>query len=359
LEKIVNPNNEANLTAVTDLVPKNENLKQGYNFWSNLYGDLWVARYFILGLGFGAPLVVGFLYSFALRIPGVLAFMVWASIFATIGIFFAAAWYAGETATQWASADPPKYTQDEINAATYGSYGLYAAGGLLVLLFLFMRKRIQLAMGCVKETSKAITAMPGIIVFPVIQGLGLMVFMIAWCVYVAHLASMGDFSTSQYDAGPIKISVRTFEFSNFVKQCGWYLLFCFFWTSQFILAMGEIIFAMSVSKWYFSRDKSNIGSATVWTSIATSMWYHSGTAAFGSLIIAIIKMIRSFLAYLQRKAEEMDSSIAKAVLCCFQCCFWCLEKCMRFLNKNAYIQTAIFGSSFCTSAKEAFFLILR
>jgi hypothetical protein len=32
---------------------------------------------------------------------------------------------------------------------------------------------------------------------------------------------------------------------------------------------------------------------------------------------------------------------------------------MRFLNKNAYIQTAIFGSSFCTSAKEAFFLILR
>ena len=32
---------------------------------------------------------------------------------------------------------------------------------------------------------------------------------------------------------------------------------------------------------------------------------------------------------------------------------------MRFINKNAYIQTAIFGSSFCTSAKEAFFLILR
>jgi len=32
---------------------------------------------------------------------------------------------------------------------------------------------------------------------------------------------------------------------------------------------------------------------------------------------------------------------------------------MRFINKNAYIQTAIFGSSFCGSCKEAFFLILR
>lgn len=115
----------------------------------------------------------------------------------------------------------------------------------------------------------------------------------------------------------------------------------------------------TVSKWYFSRDKSSIGSVTVITSITTSMIYHSGTAAFGALLIAIIKMIRSFIAYLQRKAEEMNSSIAKAVLCCCQCCFFCLEKCMRFLNKNAYIQTAIFGSSFCTSAREAFFLILR
>ena len=157
----------------------------------------------------------------------------------------------------------------------------------------------------------------------------------------------------------IHYKVRSFEFSDFIKQCAWYLLFCFFWTGQFILAMGEIIFAMAVSKWYFCRDKDEIGNLTVVSSITSSIWYHSGTAAFGSLIIAIIKMIRSFLSYLQRKAEEMDSSVAKAVLCCFQCCFWCLEKCMRFLNKNAYIQTAIFGTAFCTSAREAFFLILR
>lgn len=32
---------------------------------------------------------------------------------------------------------------------------------------------------------------------------------------------------------------------------------------------------------------------------------------------------------------------------------------MNFLNKNAYIQTAIFGYSFCTAAKRAFFLIAR
>jgi hypothetical protein len=38
---------------------------------------------------------------------------------------------------------------------------------------------------------------------------------------------------------------------------------------------------------------------------------------------------------------------------------WCLEKCMRFMNKNAYIQTAIYGYSFCKACRAAFFLIAR
>merc|ERR1712224_476777 len=51
--------------------------------------------------------------------------------------------------------------------------------------------------------------------------------------------------------------------------------------------------------------------------------------------------------------------LAMAVLCCIDCCMWCIEKCMKFINKNAYIQTAIFGYHFCKAAKCAFFLILR
>ena len=41
----------------------------------------------------------------------------------------------------------------------------------------------------------------------VLQGLGFMAFMIAWTVYAVNIASMGEYSTSTYAAGPIKISV--------------------------------------------------------------------------------------------------------------------------------------------------------
>jgi choline transporter-like protein 2/4/5 len=32
---------------------------------------------------------------------------------------------------------------------------------------------------------------------------------------------------------------------------------------------------------------------------------------------------------------------------------------MKFLNKNAYVQTAIFGTSFCKSSRQAFYLVVR
>merc|ERR1711965_523216 len=47
------------------------------------------------------------------------------------------------------------------------------------------------------------------------------------------------------------------------------------------------------------------------------------------------------------------------IICVLRCCMWCVENCMKFLNKNAYIQIAIYGYSFCTAARTAFFLILR
>lgn len=66
---------------------------------------------------------------------------------------------------------------------------------------------------------------------------------------------------------------------------------------------------MAVATWYFTRDKKTIGSGTVFGAISTSMFYHSGTAAFGSLIIAIIKTIRAIVAYIQKKTKNTPNKI--------------------------------------------------
>jgi hypothetical protein len=121
----------------------------------------------------------------------------------------------------------------------------------------------------------------------------------------------------------------------------------------------QLIISVSVAKWYFTKNKWKIGSWTVLGSILDVAWYHAGTAAFGSLLIATVQLIRAILARLQRWAKKSGNKLAMAVLSCCQCCFWCLEIILKFVNKNAYIQTAIFSTSFCESCRESFALIFR
>ena len=52
------------------------------------------------------------------------------------------------------------------------------------------------------------------------------------------------------------------------------------------------------------------------------------------------------------RLKGSENAVAKAILKCLQCFLWCLEKCLKFLNKNAYIVIAMTGKSFCPSAQQ-------
>jgi solute carrier family 44 (choline transporter-like protein), member 2/4/5 len=53
------------------------------------------------------------------------------------------------------------------------------------------------------------------------------------------------------------------------------------------------------------------------------------------------------------------SKVRKCLIRGFQCCLACFERCIKFINKNAYIQCAIQSSNFCNAMKDAFYLILK
>jgi solute carrier family 44 (choline transporter-like protein), member 2/4/5 len=89
--------------------------------------------------------------------------------------------------------------------------------------------------------------------------------------------------------------------------------------------------------------------------------YHLGSIAFGSLIIAIMQMIKILFEYIRRKYADAigDSMITKVLVCCVRCCIWYLDAAVKHITKNAYIQIAITGNNFCQSAWLSFFLMVR
>jgi hypothetical protein len=180
-----------------------------------------------------------------------------------------------------------------------------------------------------------------IFAIPVLQGIGFLAFTVVWAYYGSYLASLGSITLEYFDIPltDFSIPVRTYEFSENVSQAGWFLIFCFYWTASFILAIGEMAVSMAISKWYFTVDKSDITQHVPFAALWSTIIYHLGTCAFGSLIIAIIKLLRSLLDGLKKQIAGMTNKrVAETLFCCCQCCLCCLEKCVQFMNENAYIQ---------------------
>ena len=86
---------------------------------------------------------------------------------------------------------------------------------------------------------------------------------------------------------------------------------------------------------YFTRDKSKLRKLPLLSSFGRTLFYHLGTLAFGSLIIAIIRVIRAMIEYVDHKLKQyhQDNPFVKCCLCFCRCCFWCLEAFMKFMNR--------------------------
>jgi len=339
---------------------------QAFAYAENFVKDLFTAWRAVFGIGVGGAFLSGFLFLFVIRIPGIMGIFIWTSAI-SIPTIFAALGYVFFTLKPAVLADDDLFSENLDEIGKYSkpiSYVFFGFAGFALLLLLSLRKRIGLAIGITKAAAHSVAAVPLSVLYPIFQMLGFCTFMLPWTFYLLHLASMGKRVNQKltfFDDDRFDVTYPTLQYDQFTQYGFWYLLFCLFWSSQFIIAIGQIVLAMCYSKWYFTVDKGGRIDTSIFSATRITLSYHAGTAAFGSLIIAIIQMIRAFVTYVQKKIQQggPESQVANAVACCFQCCLACLERCMKFINKNAYIQTAIFGHNFCTGAREAFFLILR
>jgi len=53
------------------------------------------------------------------------------------------------------------------------------------------------------------------------------------------------------------------------------------------------------------------------------------------------------------------NAVVRCLLCYTAYLLWLLEKCVKFITRNAYIQVALSNTFFCKAALNAFALILR
>jgi len=326
--------------------------------------DIFVSKDIILTMGFAGTVFLGFLVLYILRIPGLMSLMVWTATLMTPALiaaggffcYFLADDYVDDFATQYMSHS------DMVQTLQISAYILWALAGILVCVLIFLRKRINLAIGITKTAAHAVSDLPFSVFYPILQSVFYIFLIVPWVLICLYLASIRERIDGVFYLGDVlAIPYVKYTYSNTIIAWAFYMLFVLFWSSEYILAIGQLTLAINFSKWYFTAEKGTKINTGLFGAMCTATFKHAGTAAFGSLLIAIVRMIRAVIMYIYKKIKQgnLDNPCIKCCMCCCQCLLCCVERCLKFINKNAYIQTAVFGHSFCKAAREAFFLILR
>ncbi|XP_042322086.1 choline transporter-like protein 3 isoform X2 [Sceloporus undulatus] len=223
---------------------------------------------------------------------------------------------------------------------------------VLVFLMLVLRKRIHLTIQLFQVANKIIGNVPSLFLQPLWTFIILILY---WVYWVAVLLSLGTAGNAQVISGG-QVEYR-FRFG--IRYMWWYHLVGLIWTSEFILACQQMTVAGTVVACFFSRNKSKLSSHPLLSSISILFCYHLGTVVKGSLLITVVRIPRIILLSLYNILKEKENACARCMFKCCFCCFWCLERGLRYFNQNAYTATAINGTNFCTSAKDAVFILSK
>uniref|UniRef100_A0A669DBV9 Choline transporter-like protein n=1 Tax=Oreochromis niloticus TaxID=8128 RepID=A0A669DBV9_ORENI len=262
---------------------------------------------------------------------------------------------------------------------------------VIVIMLIFLRSRLRIAIALLKEGSKAIGYIMSTLFYPVITFFLLAICIAYWAVTAVFLASSGN---AVYKVTPaddkcmyanLTCNPQTFSKTNITKVCPGsqcmfafyggeslyhrYILvfhlcnlFVFLWLVNFTIALGQCTLAGAFASYYWALKKpKDIPACPLYSSFSRAIRYHTGSLAFGSLILSVVQMIRIVLEYLDHKLKGKLGNPSRPLtnLLLIISNDFLLMVFIYFLNRNAFIMMAIYGKNFCTSSKDAFFLLMR
>ncbi|XP_022366533.1 choline transporter-like protein 4 [Enhydra lutris kenyoni] len=263
--------------------------------------------------------------------------------------------------------------------------------GTLLLLLIFLRQRIRIAIALLKEASKAVGQMMSTLFYPLVTFVLLLICIVYWAMTALYLATSGQpqyvlWAPNASLPGCEKVQMNTscnpmsqpmnsscpglrcvfqsYSSTGLVQRSLFnlqiYGILGLFWTLNWVLALGQCVLAGAFASFYWAFQKpQDIPTFPLSSAFIRTLRYHTGSLAFGALILSLVQIARVVLEYIDNKLRGAQNPVARCIMCCFKCCLWCLEKFIKFLNRNAYIMIAIYGKNFCVSAKNAFMLLMR
>ena len=322
--------------------------------------------------------------------------LVWLSIVLVLLLFLLLTWYLHTQAE--AMANPARTPQASISLFStqsaqfwrLSSYGLAATTLVYVLLMFWFARHVDTACDMIRMGGRVLSAAPSMVGVSLVTS-AVQLLIVVWSAGVGLFLYTSDCShTVQI---PFSIRNSTFSWGNQTMEESYniggfvcddlyrpylyvYTLFGALWSLGFVTAVGFTILAFCTVFWYFSCPSvmasspekreaqasthkylpyGSIARATCWT-----LGYHAGTLALGTLLIALVQMLRIAMRLIATQAEKVAGrpNVNRFFSCIAECLLACFEKFLKVISRNGYIVMCITSQCFCSAAREAFHIIL-
>ncbi|ESL08352.1 hypothetical protein TRSC58_03945 [Trypanosoma rangeli SC58] len=243
-----------------------------------------------------------------------------------------------------------------------------------MFIVLALCSKIRLVCAIIQIAGRVLGSAPTMVILPFGAAVAIIAFLtwsvlVGLCLYSAKESgtaySLVPITDALYFEGTPLVSLNNTKFFKVASEVfnskyatEYFLiadLFGFLWTVAFINAVCFTTIAFVSVFWYFSslyNAEKSVPVCGVCKGISWTLFYHTGTLAFGSFLIAIIQTIRFVLSYFVRKAQSLvhDSGMIRCMVCYLECFIAYFERVISVINTNAFVMMCLTSHCFCISA---------
>ncbi len=267
-------------------------------------------------------------------------------ISAVVGVAFSLAWFAILNRYAGKVIAISMFTHAALwfgGAAAAFVFGVNVAGvifllfGLFVLLYFYcVRSRIPFSEQMIKSSNQGISHFYGLFFTTAASALLSAAYIVFWCYAVNAVISIMYIDTYKDDPNADEPSTNA--------GLTWFgFILSLYWTVETIANINVTTVAGAIGTWWYNTA-AEFGTVSALRRAST---YSLGSIALGSFIVAFLQTLQ----YMLRMATKDSNSLMAA---CLLCLVQLIEGLVRYFNKYAYVQIALYGKDFISAASDTF-----
>ncbi|KAL8890787.1 MAG: hypothetical protein Q9215_002091 [Flavoplaca cf. flavocitrina] len=132
-----------------------------------------------------------------------------------------------------------------------------------------------------------------------------------------------------------------------------FVTFAAYWITEWLKNTIHSVIAGVYGSWFFCAGKpGGMPSGATRGAFRRSMTYSFGSISFGSLVVAIINMLRQAVSIAQHREAAEGNIVASIAFCCLGCLISLLRWVVQFINRYAFSHIALYGKAYIPAAKD-------